>query len=157
MKGNDDVIRILNEVLSSELTSINQYMIHSEMCENWGYKSLAAHSHKESIAEMKHAEQLIERILYLDGLPNMQKYMKINVGKTVPEQHGFDLQLEKEAIERLNAGVALCREKADNGSRALLEQILVDEEGHLDWLEAQLQQIQDIGVENYLSQQLEQK
>ena len=155
MKGNDDVIQILNEVLSSELTSINQYMIHSEMCENWGYKSLAAHSRKESMGEMKHAEQLIERILYLDGTPNMQKYMKINVGKTVPEQHGFDLQLEKDAIERLNRGVALCREKGDNGSRALLEQILMDEEEHLDWLEAQLQQIEDMGLENYLSQKID--
>jgi bacterioferritin len=157
MKGNDDVIQILNDVLSAELTGINQYMVHAEMRENWGYQRLAGRARKEAIEEMKHAEQIIERILYLDGLPNMQKYMKINVGKTVPEQHGFDLLLEQDAIERLNTGVALCREKGDNGTRALLEKILMDEEGHLDWIEAQLQQIQDIGVENYLSQQFEQK
>jgi bacterioferritin len=157
MKGNDDVIQTLNDVLCAELTAINQYMIHAEMCENWGYQRLAGQARKDSIEEMKHAEQIIERILYLDGMPNMQKYMKINVGKTVPEQHEFDLQLEQDAIERLNKGVALCREKGDNGSRALLEQVLVDEERHLDMLEAQLQQIQDIGVENYLSQQLEKK
>ena len=102
---------------------------------------------------MKHAEQLIERILYLDGLPNMQKYMKINVGSTVPEQHKFDYQLEEEAVDRLNKGIALCREKADNGSRALLEKILLDEERHADELEAQIQQIDDMGLENYLAQQ----
>jgi len=154
MKGHDDIIQILNDVLSAELTAINQYFIHSEMCANWGYGRLAAHSKKEAIEEMKHAELLIERILYLDGIPNMQKYMKINVGQTIPQQHGFDLQLEKDAIERLNAGVASSREKGDNGSRALLEKILVDEEAHADWLEAQLQQIEDIGLDNYLAQQL---
>jgi bacterioferritin len=125
------------------------------MCENWRYKRLAEHSRKESIEEMKHAEEIIERILYLDGQPNMQKYMKVNVGQTIPEQHGFDLALEKDAVERLNAGIALAIEKGDNGSRALLEKILVDEEGHIDWIEAQLQQIQDMGVENYLAQQVE--
>jgi bacterioferritin len=154
MKGHGDIIQILNDVLSAELTAINQYFIHSEMCANWGYGRLAAHSKKEAIEEMKHAELLIERILYLDGIPNMQKYMKINVGQTIPQQHGFDLQLEQDAIERLNAGVASCREKGDNGSRALLEKILVDEEAHADWLEAQLQQIEDIGLDNYLAQQL---
>jgi bacterioferritin len=154
MKGHGDIIQILNDVLSAELTAINQYFIHSEMCANWGYGRLAAHSKKEAIEEMKHAELLIERILYLDGIPNMQKYMKINVGQTIPQQHGFDLQLEQDAIERLNAGVASCRDKGDNGSRALLEKILVDEEAHADWLEAQLQQIEDIGLDNYLAQQL---
>ncbi len=154
MKGHGDIIQILNDVLSAELTAINQYFIHSEMCANWGYGRLAAHSKKEAIEEMKHAELLIERILYLDGIPNMQKYMKINVGQTIPQQHGFDLQLEKDAIERLNAGLAVCREKGDNGSRALLEKILVDEEAHADWLEAQLQQIEDMGRENYLAQHL---
>jgi bacterioferritin len=155
MKGHDEVIQILNDVLCAELTAINQYIVHSEMRENWGYKRLAAQSKKDSIEEMKHAEALIERILYLDGAPNMQKYMKINVGQTVPKQHEFDLLLEKDAIERLNAGVATCREKGDNGSRALLEKILVDEEEHADWIEAQLGQIEDIGVENYLAQQLD--
>jgi bacterioferritin len=155
MKGNENVVRLLNDVLCAELTSINQYFIHAMMCENWRYKRLAEHSRKESIEEMKHAEEIIERILYLDGQPNMQKYMKVNVGQTIPEQHGFDLALEKDAVERLNAGIALAIEKGDNGSRALLEKILVDEEGHIEWLEAQLQQIQDMGVENYLAQQVE--
>jgi len=155
MKGDDDVIEVLNDVLCAELTGINQYFIHSEMCENWRYKRLAEHSHKESIEEMKHAEALIERILYLDGVPNMQRYMKINVGQTAKEQHEFDLSLEKDAVERLNRGIEICRSKDDNGSRALLEKILTDEESHVDWLEAQLQQIQDMGIQNYLAQQIE--
>ena len=155
MKGNEDVLKLLNDVLCAELTSINQYFIHAMMCENWRYKRLAEHSRKESIEEMKHAEELIERILYLDGQPNMQKYMKISVGKTIPEQHNHDLALEKDAVERLNAGIELTTKKGDNGTRALLEKILVDEEEHIDWLEAQLQQIEDMGVENYLAQQVE--
>ena len=155
MKGNDDVIQVLNDALCAELTGINQYFIHSEMCANWRYKRLAEHSRKEAIEEMKHAEELIERILYLDGAPNMQKYMKINVGQTVPEQHQLDLALEKDAVERLNKGVELCRAKDDNGSRALLEKILKDEEAHVDWLESQLLQIQDMGIQNYLAQQTE--
>lgn len=155
MKGNENVVRLLNDVLCAELTSINQYFIHAMMCENWRYKRLAEHSRKESIEEMKHAEEIIERILYLDGQPNMQKYMKINVGQTIPEQHSFDLALEKDAVERLNGGIALAIGKGDNGTRALLEKILVDEEEHIDWIEAQLQQIHDMGVENYLAQQVE--
>jgi bacterioferritin len=155
MKGNDEVIEVLNEVLCAELTGINQYFIHSEMCENWRYKRLAEHARRESIEEMKHAEVVIERILYLDGTPNMQRYMKISVGSTVSEQHTFDLALEKEAVARLNRGVELCRLRDDNGTRALLEKILTDEEMHVDWLEAQLQQIQDIGIQNYLAQQIE--
>ena len=155
MKGNEDVIQVLNEVLSAELTAINQYFIHSMMCANWRYQKLAEHSRKESIDEMKHAQEVIERILYLDGRPQMDKYMKINVGATVPQQHEFDLQLEKDAVARLNAGVELCRAREDNGSRLLLEKILAEEEQHIDWLEAQLQQIQEIGLPNYLSQQIE--
>ncbi len=155
MKGNDEVNQILQDVLCAELTAINQYFIHARMCENWRYQRLAAHSRKESIEEMKHAQVLIDRILYFDAAPNMQKYMKINVGKTVPEQHQFDLQLEKDAVSRLNAGIELARAKGDNGTRALLEEILKSEEEHIDWLEAQLHQIQEIGVENYLAQQLE--
>ena len=155
MKGDADVIEVLNDVLTAELTAINQYFIHAEMCENWGYERLAKHSRKESIEEMKHAESLIERILYLDGVPNMQRYMKINVGSTVPQQHEFDLGLEKDAVVRLNRGIALCRDKGDNGSRLLLEKILHEEEEHIDWLEAQLQQIQDVGLQNYLSEQIE--
>ena len=155
MKGDDEVIQVLNDVLCAELTAVNQYFIHAMMCGNWHYKRLAEHTRKESIEEMQHAQQVIERILYLDGVPNMQKYMKINVGRTVPEQHQFDLQLENEAVARLNKGVELCRAKEDNGSRALLEKILRDEEEHVDWLEAQLQQIQDMGIQNYLAQQME--
>ena len=155
MKGHAEVIEILNEVLCAELTAINQYFIHGEMCENWHYMRLAKHSRAESLEEMKHAEAVIERILYLDGVPNMQRYMKINVGQTVPEQHQFDLGLEKDAVQRLNAGIEICRGKEDNGSRLLLEHILKDEEAHIDWLEGQLQQIADIGVQNYLSQQIE--
>jgi bacterioferritin len=154
MKGDADVIELLNEVLCAELTGINQYFIHAMMCANWRYKRLAEHSRKESIEEMKHAQEVIERILYLDGAPNMQRYMKINVGQTVPEQHEFDLSLEKDAVARLNKGTELCRSKGDNGSRLLLERILRDEEEHVDWLESQLLQIQDIGIQNYLAQQV---
>ncbi len=154
MKGNDEVVAILNEVLCAELTGVNQYFIHAMMCKNWQYKRLAKHSYDESIDEMKHAQEVIERILFLEGVPNMQKYMKINVGQTVPEMHQFDLVVEKEAVDRLNRGVALCRDKGDNGTRVLLERLLTEEEEHVDWLEAQLQQIQDLGLPNYLAQQL---
>ena len=155
MKGSDEAILILNEVLSAELTAINQYFAHSMICANWHYMGLAEHSRKESIEEMKHAQRVIERILYLDGMPNMHKYMKIHVGHTIPQQHEFDLALEKDAVERLNRGIEICRAKDDNGTRMLLEGILKDEEEHIDWLEAQLRQIQDMGLQNYLAQQLE--
>jgi bacterioferritin len=155
MKGNHDVIKLLNDVLCAELTGINQYFIHAMMCANWRYKRLAEHSRAESIEEMKHAQEIIERILYLDGVPNMQKYMKVNVGASVAEQHANDLRLEKDAVARLNTGIELCRAKEDNGSRSLLERLLVDEEEHVDWLESQLQQIEDMGIENYLAQQVE--
>jgi bacterioferritin len=155
VKGNDEVIQILNDVLSAELTGINQYFIHAMMCANWRYQKLAKHSRDESIDEMKHAQEVIERILYLDGVPNMQRYMKINVGQNVPEQHQFDLALEKDAVNRLNQGVELCRAKGDNGTRLLLEKLLAEEEEHVDWLEAQLQQIQEIGLAHYLAQQIE--
>jgi bacterioferritin len=155
MKGDAEVIEVLNDVLTAELTAINQYFIHSMMCHNWRYERLAKHSHDESIGEMKHAQELIERVLYLDGVPNMQRYMKINVGQDVPEQHQFDLSLERDAVRRLNLGIELCRTKGDNGSRLLLERILHEEEGHIDWLEAQLQQIADIGAANYLAQQID--
>jgi bacterioferritin len=155
MQGDAEVIALLNDVLCAELTGINQYFIHAMMCRNWRYQRLAEHSRKESIEEMKHAQEVIERILYLDGVPNMQKYMKVNVGQNIPEQHQFDLALEKDAVARLNKGTELCRDKGDNGSRLLLERILKEEEEHVDWLEAQLQQIQDIGLPNYLAQQIE--
>jgi len=154
MKGSDDVITILNDVLSAELTGVNQYFIHSKMAENWGYYKLAAHSRQESLEEMQHADAVIQRILYLEGAPNMQRYMKINVGQTVPEQHAFDLQLEKDAVERLNRGVKLCMDQGDSGSRALLEKILMDEEEHVDWLESQIEMIGVIGLDNYLAQQI---
>jgi len=155
MQGHADVIQILNDVLCAELTAINQYFIHARMLENQRYGKLAKHAQEESIGEMKHAQSVIDRILYLDGVPNMQKYMRINVGQTVPEQHQFDLGVEKDAVERLNKGIELCRGLGDNGTRVLLEQILTDEEGHIDWLEAQLLQIDEMGLPNYLAQQIE--
>jgi bacterioferritin len=154
MQGNDEVIELLNDVLSAELTAINQYFAHAMICKNWRYQRLAEHSRKESLEEMGHAQEIIERILYLDGLPNMSKYQKINVGHTIPKQHEFDLALEKDAVTRLNEGIQLCRTKKDNGTRVLLEKILREEEEHIDWLEAQLQQIQDLGLDNYLAQQV---
>ena len=155
MKGDADVIQILNDVLCAELTAINQYFIHAMMCHNWRYERLAKRSRGESVGEMKHAQELIERILYLEGVPNMQRYMRVNVGQNVPEQLQFDLLLERDAVGRLNPGIELCRNKADNGSRLLLERILHEEESHIDWLEAQLQQITDIGAANYLAQQID--
>ncbi len=155
MKGNEEVIQVLQDVLCAELTAVNQYFIHARMCENWGYARLAAYLRKESIEEMKHAQEMIDRILYFDGTPNMQKYMKINVGQDVPEQLHNDLDLEHQAVPRLNKGIEVTRTQADNGTRALLEQILRDEEEHVDWLEAQLHQVKEMGAENYLAQQIE--
>ena len=155
MKGNDEVIQVLQDVLCAELTAVNQYFIHARMCENWGYAKLAAYTRKESIEEMKHAQEVIDRILYFDGAPNVQKYMKINVGLDVPEQFHNDLDLEQQAVRRLNKGIEVARTQGDNGTRALLEQILRDEEEHVDWLEAQLHQIKEMGAENYLAQQIE--
>ena len=155
MKGNKEVIEVLQDVLCAELTAINQYFIHARMCRNWRYQGLADHIHKESIGEMKHAQVLIDRILYFDGIPNMQKYMKINVGANVKEMHALDLELEKDAVLRLNKGIELARARGDNGTRALLEEILRSEEEHIDWIEAQLHQIGEIGIENYLAQQVD--
>ncbi|HEY2798602.1 MAG TPA: bacterioferritin [Thermoanaerobaculia bacterium] len=155
MHGDSEILKLLQEVLSAELTAINQYFIHARMLRNWRYMRLADHTEKESIGEMKHAQQAMDRILYFDSIPNMQKYMKINVGKTVPEMMRLDHSLELDAVKRLNRGIALAAEKGDNGTRALFERILVSEEEHIDWIEAQLQQIKDIGAENYLAQQIE--
>ena len=155
MHGDPEILKLLQEVLSAELTAINQYFIHARMLRNWRYMKLAEHTEKESIGEMKHAQEAMDRILYFEGVPNMQKYMKINVGKTVPEMMKVDLALEHDAVKRLNRGIALATEKGDNGTRALFEKILVSEEEHIDWLEAQLQQIKDLGAENYLAQQIE--
>jgi bacterioferritin len=154
MKGDTKIIDILNDVLTSELTAISQYFVHSEMCENWGYKRLQDRIRKHSIGEMKHAEALIERVLFLDGVPNVQRLGKINIGETVPEQMRVDLQLEIDAVARLNKGIETCREKDDNNSRHLLEEILEDEEEHIDWIEAQHALIEQVGVQNYLAQQI---
>ena len=154
MKGNVKVIALLNDVLKAELTAINQYFLHSEMCANWGYKKLAAFTRKESIEEMRHAEALMERILYLDGTPTMDQLFPLRIGKTVKEQIENDLQLELEALPRLNEGIALATSVGDNGSRELLVKILVDEEHHVDYLEAQLHVIREVGVDNYLAQQI---
>ena len=155
MKGNDEIIAVLQEVLSAELTAVNQYFIHARMNENWGYKKLAAYVRKESIEEMQHAQQVIDRILYFDGVPNMSKYMKINVGEDVPQQFRNDLAVEYQAVPRLNKGIEVARSLGDNGTRALLETILKEEEEHVDWLEAQLGIIKEIGIENYLARQME--
>ena len=154
MKGHDEVIKVLNEVLTSELTAINQYFIHAKMCEDWGFQRLAAKKKEESIEEMKHADAVIARILFLEGVPNMQRYFPVKVGEDAIEQHKLDLELEYDAVKRLNAGIATCRDLGDNGTRELLEMILQDEEEGIDWLEAQLYLIETIGRERYLSEQI---
>jgi bacterioferritin len=154
VQGEPRVLELLNEVLTSELTAINQYFIHAKMCENWGYDRLAEHIRNESIDEMKHAEILIDRILFLEGVPNMQRLYPIKVGETVHEQFELDLAAEREAVVRLNAGIATCVTVGDNASRGLLEGILVGEEDHADWLETQLEAMRQVGEQNYLAQQL---
>lgn len=154
MKGNKKIIDALNDVLTSELTGINQYFIHFRMCANWGYQRLAKHSREESIGEMKHADDVIERILFLDGIPNMQRLSKVCVGETVAEQLKLDLKLEMDAVKRLNGAIKLCRDQGDNGTRELLEEILTSEEDHVDWLEAQLELIRQLGEKMYLAQQI---
>jgi bacterioferritin len=154
MKGHDTIIELLNRVLTAELTAINQYFIHARMCENWGYERLWKKVRAESISEMKHADELIERILYLEGLPNLQRYNKVNVGQTVSEQLRLDLDVEKEAVVMLNDGIEKARSLGDNGTRELLEKILVGEEDHANWIEAQLSLIQQVGEANYLAQQI---
>jgi bacterioferritin len=154
MKGSQKVIDLLNEVLTNELTAINQYFLHARLCENWGYERLWHKIRDESIDEMKHADRVIERILYFEGLPNLQRLGKINVGQTVDEQLKVDLQLEKAAIPVLNKGIELCRSESDNGTADLLEDILEDEEEHANWLEAQLTLIEQAGLQNYLAEQI---
>jgi bacterioferritin len=152
-KVDAEIISALNEVLTAELTAINQYFVHAKMLQDWGYMGLAGKVRAESIDEMKHADQLIERILYLGGVPNVQRYWKVNIGEDVKEQLEVDVQLEYEALPRLNHAIALCRDRADNGTRALLEEILRSEEEHTDWLETQLSQIEQMGIQNYLALQ----
>lgn len=154
MEGDSEIIEMLNDVLTAELTAINQYFIHAKMRENWGFSRLAAVARKESIDEMEDADKVIDRILYLDGTPNLQRYNPVKVGETVPEQLALELETEKEAILRYNEGIALAVAKGDNGTRELLEHRLVDEESHADWLEAQLHLIATVGEENYLAQQI---
>lgn len=154
MKGNQEVIDLLNEVLAGELVAINQYFLHAKMCRNWGFEYLAKKNRDESIDEMKHAEALIDRILFLDGLPNLQRLDALHIGQTVPEQFKADVQLEYAAVKRLNDGIALCRAKGDNATEALLNKILVSEEDHIDWLETQLGLIDKLGEVAYLAEQL---
>jgi bacterioferritin len=154
MKGSAKVIAALNEALQEELTAINQYFLHAEMCENWKYETLAKSIKKQSIDEMKHAEKLVERILFLDGSPNITGPANLKVGKNVKEQLANDLGLELGAVKMYNNSIKLAREEADNASAELFTKLLHDEEGHADWLEAQLHLIEEIGYERYLSRQL---
>jgi bacterioferritin len=151
MQGSPEVIEMLNDILTAELTAVNQYFIHARMCDNWGLDGLAAKFREESIDEMRDAEAIMDRILHLEGLPNMQRLNPISIGETVPEQLRADLALEVAAVDRYNAGVALAVAHGDNGTRDLLERQLVDEEAHADWLEAQIGLIETVGVENYLT------
>ena len=154
MQGEAAIIEALNDVLTAELTAVNQYFIHYKMCENWGYKRLAHKKREESIEEMKHADEVIARILFLEGTPNMQRLSQVRVGEDPIEQHEVDLALELAAVKRLNEAIALARENADNGSRDLLERILVNEEESVDWLEAQLYLVKEVGKEQYLAEQI---
>jgi bacterioferritin len=153
MKGNDRVIETLNALLADELTAINQYMVHSEMCANWGYERLHEAIEARAVTEMKHAEKLIARLLFLEGQPVVSALNPIHIGAHVEEQHTNDWAAEEEAIKAYNAGIRLAVEVGDNGTRELLESILVDEEEHIDWLEAQLDQIKQIGIQYYLMEQ----
>ena len=154
MRGHDKIVKFLNEVLKAELTAINQYFLHAKMCENWGYQRLAEYNRKESISEMDHAEKLIERLLFLEGTPNMTDIGPIKVGANVKAQLEADLALELDALPRLNAAIKTATELADNASRELFEQILIDEEEHVDYLEGQLHVIKEVGLDNYLAQQI---
>ena len=154
MQGNPKVIAELNNALKEELTAINQYFLHAEMCENWKYSKLADFIRKQSIDEMKHAESIIERILFLDGSPNLTELMRLSVGQNVREQLESDLKLEIGAVAQYNAAIKVAVEEGDNASRELFERLLKDEESHVDWLEAQLHQIKEIGYERYLTQQI---
>jgi bacterioferritin len=154
MKGSKKVVDALNEVLSAELVGINQYFLHAKMCKNWGFLRIAEVDYQESIDEMKHANQLVERILFLEGLPNLQKLGRVRIGQTVPEQLALDRELEVEAVARLNRVIALCVAESDNTSRDLLEDLLESEEEHLDWLETQLGLLKQLGEKPYLAEQL---
>ncbi|MCG8424597.1 MAG: bacterioferritin [Proteobacteria bacterium] len=154
MKGSSKVVDLLNDILTAELTAVNQYWVHARMCQNWGYERLWHKIRAEAIDEMKHADELVARILYLEGMPNLQRLGKIMIGETVPEQFRLDLDLEKTAVKRFNDCVGVCVAESDNASRELLEGMLVSEEEHVDWLEAQLELINQVGEANYLAQQI---
>jgi bacterioferritin len=153
MQGDREILVALNDVLTSELTAINQYFIHHKMLENWGYLRIAHKKREESIEEMKHADEIIERILYLDGVPNLQRLSPVRVGEEPVEMHQLDLELEREAVARLNQAITLCLDKKDAGTRELLESLLEDEESSIEYLEAQLTIVKDIGRERYLAEQ----
>jgi bacterioferritin len=157
MKGHPEVVAALQDLVRAELTAINQYILHAEMCENWGYSKLGKATKMEAIGEMKHAEAAIERMLYLDGLPDMEKVGPLRIGKNVKEQLENDLQLELDAVKRLNEAVAIAVRCGDNGSRELFERVLKDEEEHVDRLEAQLHMIEEMGYPHYLSMQMDEK
>jgi bacterioferritin len=154
MKGSRRVVEALNDVLSAELVGINQYFLHAKMCRNWGYHRIAEVDYHESIDEMKHASELVERILFLEGTPNLQKLGRVRIGTAVPEQLALDRSLEVDAVARLNKAIALCVAEGDNTSRELLERILTSEESHLDWLETQLGLLKALGETPYLAEQL---
>ncbi len=157
MKGDPRVIDALNDVLTGELTAISQYFLHAKMCLNWGYAYLGKKIYDESIDEMKHADKLVERVLFLDGLPNLQKLGKLSIGSSVVEILKSDLALESGTIPRLNLAIALCRDAGDNGSENLLTEILVDSESHVDWLEQQVELLSQVGEPHYLAQQIREK
>ena len=155
MQGDPDVLKLLNEQLTSELTAINQYFLHAKMQENWGYTLLAAHTRAESIEEMTHAERLTDRILFLEGLPNYQKLLALRIGQTVREQFESDMAIEVEVVDRLRPAIAYCEEIGDHTSKRLFEEILADEEHHIDYLETQLSLLDGIGEQLYLAGQIE--
>jgi bacterioferritin len=154
MRGDPQVIEILNEILTAELTAINQYFVHAKMCDNWGYKRLYKKKWDESIDEMKDADRIIDRILYLDGVPNMQRLNPVRVGEDPIEQHKLDLAMETDAIARYNRAIQLCAEKNDGGTREILEDILRGEEESAEWLEAQLHLVNEVGKERYLAEMI---
>jgi bacterioferritin len=154
MKGNEKIIERLNARLADELTAINQYMVHAEMCENWGYEKLHGMIEKRAITEMRHAEKLIARILFLEGLPIVSELNQMHIGADVEAQLKSDWQAEHDAIQEYNADIRAAAEYGDNGTHQLLKSILVDEEEHIDWIEAQLDQIKQMGIQNYLVEQI---
>ncbi len=152
MRGDQEIVELLNEQLTSELTAINQYFLHSKMQQNWGFTKLAEHTREESIDEMRHAERITDRILFLEGLPNYQRLFSVRVGQTVREQFQSDLAIEVEVVERLRPGIAMCREKGDITTANLFEAILADEEEHIDYLETNLELMDTLGEQIYLSE-----